>query len=343
MPRASACSPEEWAWLEARYPSTPAAALLDAFEAEFGRRPNKGTVCAHMADRGILRQGLGRIEWDDEMDAFLREAVPGRSAREAADAFERRFGIRLTRAQLKGAKARLGVKSGVNPGRFEPGREPRSKGVSWDEQGIPPESRERMRAGQFKPGVLPRSGADIPIGAERTDRDGYVMVKTAWRPSRRHANDNWTAKHRLVWERANGRAVPEGFLVAFADRDVRNFDPANLVAVPKGLWSIVQRKDIPYWDAESLAAALNVARLHAAANAAMKRPRPCRLCGRGFAPRFAGQRTCDACLGREAPPPSGMPEACQKNAPAETVAGTGYPQMAGGNEGSRGRSGHENK
>lgn len=28
------------------------------------------------------------------------------------------------------------------------------------------------------------------------------------------------------------------------------------------------------------------------------RPRACRRCGAEFAPRFKGQRTCDACLGR---------------------------------------------
>ena len=140
MPRASVCSPEEWEWLEARYPSTPASALLDAFEAEFGHRLCKGTVCDHMAGRGIFRQGLSRIEWDAEKDAFMRETVPGRSSREIADAFEHRFGTRLTRGQIMGAKARLGLRSGVNGGRFEPGRESRNKGVSRDEQGIPPES-----------------------------------------------------------------------------------------------------------------------------------------------------------------------------------------------------------
>lgn len=129
--------------------------------------------------------------------------------------------------------------------------------------------------------------------------DGYVEVKVAERPSRADCNDNFRAKHHLAWEEANGRPVPEGHAVVFADGDRRNFDPANLVAVPRGLLSTINREGIAYADAETLRAAMDVARARSAVYAARRRPRPCRACGGVFEPRYPGQRTCDGCLGRE--------------------------------------------
>lgn len=112
-------------------------------------------------------------------------------------------------------------------------------------------------------------------------------------------NCNYRMKHHVAWEEANGRPVPPGAQIVFADGDKRNFAPANLVAVPRELWAVIARKGIPFWDAESLGAAQNVARLVLAKARAERRPRPCGRCGREFEPRFKHQRTCDACLGRE--------------------------------------------
>lgn len=303
----SVCAPAEWAWLEARYPSMPMAELLDAFEAEFGHRPKASTVCSHMSDRGIHRP-TRRLEWTDEKKGFFREAVPGRSEGEIRAAFAERFGVVLTKGQIKSAKRALGVRSGTHGGRFEKGRAPRNKGMTWDEQGIPPETQERMRATCFKRGEVRgrQDGWIKPIGAERVDKGGYVMVKV--RDSRESGpqpqgpgsfNCNYRMKHHVAWEEANGRPVPPSAQIVFADGDKRNFDPANLVAVPRELWAVIIRRGIPYWDADSLEAAQNVARLARARSAAGMRPRACKRCGREFAPRFKRQRTCDACLGRE--------------------------------------------
>lgn len=303
----SVCSPAEWAWLEERYPSTPSRRLLDAFEAEFGRRPSAGTVYAHMSDKGI-RSAVRRLEWTDEQRAFFREVVPGHTEAEISAAFAERFGTPLTEGQIGAAKTRLGVRSGTHGGRFEKGNAPHNKGRTWDEQGIPAESQERMRATCFKPGHVPDrpDGWVKPVGFERVSKDGYVEVKV--RDSRESGpqpqvpgsfNCNYRMKHHVEWERANGRPVPPSTMIVFADGDTRNFDPGNLVAVPRDLWAVISRRGIPYWDAESLAAAQNVARLVRAKAAAQMRPRECKRCGQGFAPRFKRQRTCDACLGRE--------------------------------------------
>lgn len=293
---------EEAAWLAERYPTMPNGELLDAFEREFGWRTTCASLASWASDAG-LRKATPRVDWEGhpEYEEFLRGYIPGHQEREIADAFEREFGIRLTRAQIKNAKTRLGVRSGTHGGCFGPGHVPANKDRTWDEMGISEESRERMRAGQFRPGQLPHNARDLPVGSERVNRDGYVEVKVAERPSGRGpAHDNWRPKAHIVWERANGRALRPGEVVVFADGDRSNLDPGNLVAMTRAEHNVIVTRGIPYADRETCETAIGIARLKMAASRASMRPRRCRRCGREFAPRYERQRTCDACLGRGA-------------------------------------------
>lgn len=290
-------TPEEAAWLAERYPSTPNAELLEAFRAEFGWAPSAASLASWAHDRGIAKD-TGAVRWREhpEYDEFLGAAIPGRSEREIAAAFEAEFGIRLTRSRVRNAKARLGVRSGTAGGRFEKGHAPANKGRTWDEMGIPEESRERMRATQFKRGGLPWT--TLPVGAERVTKDGYIEVHVAQR-RRERANDQWVLKHRLVWEEANGRRLRPGEVVLFADGDKSNLDPENLVAVTQAENIGLYRIGRPYADRETLMGALEIVRLNAAISRAEMRPRRCSACGEEFRPRFKRQRRCDRCLGRE--------------------------------------------
>lgn len=289
---------EEAAWLAERYPTTPNGDLLDAFERRFGWRMTSSSLASWASDAG-LRKSSRHVSWREhpEYDEFLRETVPGRIESEIADAFEREFGIRLTSSQVGNAKARLGVRSGTVGGRFEPGNVPANKGRTWDEMGIPEDKRERMRSGQFKPGNLPWTTREV--GEERVTKDGYVEVHVAQR-RREKANDQWVLKQRLVWQEANGRRLRPDEMVVFADGDRRNFDPGNLVAMTMAEHAVIIRSGIAYADRETCETAIGIARLKMAASRASMRPRRCRRCGREFAPRYERQRTCDACLGREA-------------------------------------------
>jgi hypothetical protein len=293
----SVCTAEEWAWLEERYPTTPLCDLLYVFEAKFGHRPNKGTVTAHMSERGIKRD-LKRIEWSAEMDEYFASIVPGRTESEIRELFSERFGIVLAEYQIANQKKKLGVKSGTKGGCFKKGNVPHNKGKSWDEQGISAEAQARSRATCFKRGNIPHNAIGKDIGYERVNRDGYIEVKVK-DGLQGEANDNFRRKHHVVWEEANGTPVPKHTTIVFADRDKRNFDPRNLVAVPRTLWVRINQLNIPYWDRESLELAMVRARLASMRSAAEKRKRPCRKCGCDFAPRYSKQKTCDVCLGRE--------------------------------------------
>lgn len=293
-------TPEEAAWLAERYPTTPNAELLDAFRAEFGWAPSTASLVSWASDAGIGKARRA-VRWSGhpEYGEFLRSAIPGRTEREIADAFEREFGIRLTRAQVKNAKARLGARSGTHGGRFEPGHAPANKGRTWDEMGIPEESRERMRATQFKPRQIPHNARDLPIGSERLDRNGYIEVKVREHSPVPCSNKCWVMKHRLVWEEANGRRLKPGEVVLFCDGDRTNLDPENLVAVTQAENIGLHRIGRPYADRETLMDALKIVRLQSEIAKAEMRPRRCRACGEEFAPRFKRQRRCDRCLGRE--------------------------------------------
>lgn len=273
---------EEIDWLLAHYGDSPTVAeTADAFEAEFGWSPSHGSLASWASANGATKDAArGTLRWTDGMRSFFREAVPGRSEAEIADLFEAEFGIRLRRPQVRSAKAALGIGSGTHGGRFRPGHVPANKGRSWDDLGISEDAMERMRSTQFKPGSMPWNGASIPLGAERTGRDGYTWVKVAERKrDPASAHDNWVPKHRIVWEEANGRPVPDGCIVVFLDGDRSNFDPGNLAIETRAEHAVIARNGIAYRDAATHEAARAIARLKSAAHRKAKQPRTGRRAG----------------------------------------------------------------
>lgn len=150
----------------------------------------------------------------------------------------------------------------------------------------------------------------LPVGTEKM-RNGYVEVKVSMWPTVPQSKDNWVQKHRLVYERENG-PVPEGSVVMFADRDTMNFDPGNLVCVPRGLVARVNARQADWHDRESLLSVMASERLATAIlDAKRALPRTCAVCGREFtlsdAQRYVDVRTCPECVaaGFKAPPRTG--------------------------------------
>lgn len=134
----------------------------------------------------------------------------------------------------------------------------------------------------------PRRIESVPIGTERVSR-GHVYVKVAMAATVPMSKDNWRPKSHLAWERAHGEPLPEGCVVMHGDRDVLNFDPANLVAVPRAYVARVNSPGGPPWsDGPALEARLAYERLRSGIQAAeARRERPCGVCGRLFAPSAA--------------------------------------------------------
>ena len=288
-------TPEEVAWLLENAPLHRQDETLRLFAERFGWAPSKASLASWMCGRGI-KPPNSPMRWSADMDAYFREIVPGRSEVEIAELFEARFGVVLAPGKIGNRKTRLGIRSGTAGGRFEPGHVPANKGRTWDEIGIPPEAQERSRSTCFKAGDEPPNGRKVPVGTERVSKDGYVEVKVKRFSDRPCANKCWRLKHRVVWEKANGRPVPPSSMIVFADRDNRNFDPANLVCVTRAEWATICKLGLAYRDRESLEAAMLTARLVQKIRSRELSERRCRSCGEAFEPANPNQRRCRACI-----------------------------------------------
>ena len=217
--------------------------------------------------RGLPDRAARRVRWsaEPEMWRWMDEHDQGQAAAELSRGFEGRFGFPLSRSQVQ----------------------------TW-----------RSEAGRTtRPGRRGGGHAVRPVGYEREDKDGYLLVKVAEKPTRPQSKDNWRLKQVHVWEQAHGQ-LPDGHVVMFADHDTRNFAPENLVAVPLRCVAIVNNMGPgAYHDAESLNACLARAELAIGIHdAEMRLPRRCGVCGREFVPeeRYRdtrpGVQTCPDCL-----------------------------------------------
>lgn len=122
-----------------------------------------------------------------------------------------------------------------------------------------------------------------PVGAEYVGKDGVIMVKAAEWPTKPGSKDNWVPKQRWVYEQANGVKLPAGnqVIVIFCDHDKRNFDPDNLLAVPRRY--IARMNSIGEWhDRETAEAVLAAAMVDVKSRDVEQRALTCTRCGRTF-------------------------------------------------------------
>ena len=277
-------TPEEDALLRELYPKMGNAEASRLFaESGFDRSP--GSLCSRAKKLGVgkdesagYRKPMPRRFWTEEMDAWFVAFVPGHTEPEISAECERVFGFPLNEGQIGNAKFRLGVKSGTHGGQFKKGSIPPNKGKTWDEMGYTPELRERMRATQFKKGGVPHNAYHRLLD-EKTDEYGewvYVRPRNATK-----SVDFWISKQRFVWMQANGRDWPEGCRAVFADHDNTNYDPENIVPVPKDIYPIVQgavRNQMEWHDRETLELAIVSARVTQARARLVKRMREKKRC-----------------------------------------------------------------
>lgn len=270
-------TPDETAWLEANYHAGTINDTLDSFERAFGWRPSKQGVFVKANRMGLHKDRHGHerrvpaqrtMRWSSpefaEMEAWMLEHDTGESVFGTIEAFEAEFGIRLNRSQVSGFRASHGTSKRVSHGGGKPA---------------------------------------LPIGTEREGKDGRIMVKTRMYPKVPSSKDNWRFKHHLVYERAHGW-IPHGHVVMFADGDIRNFDPANLVAVPRKYIGMLNNPELPEWhDAATLKAVIAWLDLHVATiDAVHRQRRRCRVCGEWFVERDDQRgrprpvQTCPRCL-----------------------------------------------
>ena len=188
------------------------------------------------------------IKWTDEEKEYLKEITPGRHYKEILELMNERFDRPFRMEQIKGAIARYKLHTGFT-GRFEKGNIPFNKG----KKGECPKECERT---WFKKGETPINHR--PVGSERVDVDGYILVKVE-EPS------VWRLKHRVVWEKVNG-PIPKNHVVIFLDGDKSNVNIDNLALVSRSELLIVNQRKLLKSNAELSKVGVNIAKVQSKIN-----------------------------------------------------------------------------
>jgi len=184
-----------------------------------------------------------------EEHEFLRSFIPGHTYKEIAAAYNKRFTEPITESRVKGYMANHKINNGLT-GRFRKGHVPVNKG----KKGVYAKGCEKT---WFKDGHMPHNTK--PLGYERITRDGYIEVKVKMRPSHPNCNDNFKAKHRLIWEEVNG-PIPEGYKLTFLDGNKQNFDIDNLTLITNAEHLELTRKGLRKEDAKLTESGVLIAR-----------------------------------------------------------------------------------
>lgn len=181
-------------------------------------------------------------KYTEEQYQFLKDNAKDKGNKELTEIFNKEFNLSMTVAQIKGAKARKKINSGLN-GRFIKGQKPWNKG----KKGYMGSNRT-----SFKKGNIPANY--MPVGSERVNGDDYVDIKIA-------DPNIWKGKHILVWEEQHG-TVPEGHAIIFGDRNNRNFDIDNLICVTRAELLKMNQHRLIQEDAELTKIGVKIADLH---------------------------------------------------------------------------------
>lgn len=185
--------------------------------------------------------------WTEEQKEFLRTQYPSHSRKELLDLFNRHFNVNVQMNQLKACLKNHGIKSG-RTGCFEKGHQPFNKGL----KGVTFGGVET----QFKKGQRPKNYK--PVGSERVDRDGYVLMKVSdtgeW-------HQRWRHKHKVVWEEANG-PIPKGHVLIFLDRDKQNITLENLQLITQAQLARMNQNKLFQKDPELTKAAVIIASIY---------------------------------------------------------------------------------
>lgn len=161
------------------------------------------------------------IKWskEPEMVKFLIEYIPGHQESEIRSAFQERFGITLTEAQIGNFKHKYGVKSGTHGGRFEKGQPAFNKGKK-----MTPEQYKRCSGTMFRKGHSPQNHREV--GSERINVDGYIEIKV-------EEPNKWRLKQRVMYEKYHNVKLTRDKAIIFLDGNKLNLAEDNLFCLTR--------------------------------------------------------------------------------------------------------------
>lgn len=151
-----------------------------------------------------------------DVASFIRENCRGTGHQQMADMIAERFGVHMTKGQIKAYYANHKLSSGLT-GYFEKGQEAFNKGKTWDEF-MSPDAQRRCMATSYKKSHVPDSHRNV--GDTRVNADGYRYIKVG-------EPNHWMAYHKYVYKREKGE-IPDGYILTFIDGNPLNCDIDNL-------------------------------------------------------------------------------------------------------------------
>lgn len=208
--------------------------LAQLFNAHFGcdiKSDTIGTVCRAHGMRNELHLHGRKVSrpYSEEQIQFLRDNIMGRSYKELTEMFNRMFGTSIIVKNLGDVCSYHGLSNGLKGG-YKPGH---------------------------KTNVGRKCSNAKPDGAERIDALGYRKVKQ---------NGVWKHKHVAIWEEANGKPVPDGSYIMFADGNRDNMCPDNLFCVTPNQLLIWAKRGLKGETSELAAFGVTIAGLFAKIN-----------------------------------------------------------------------------
>lgn len=194
------------------------------------------------------------IKWkqNPDMVAYMVEIIPGHEEGEIRAMFLEKFGIVLTKMQIKNFKINYHISSGTHGGRFPKGHIPQNKGKKMS-----PEVYEKSKRTMFHKGHTPVNHR--PVGSERINVDGYTEIKVA-EPSK------WRLKQRVIYEEHYGVELTKDDAIVFLDGNKQNFDIDNLFRLSRAALVRYNQDGFYSNNSEQSRAAAQVATLKATIN-----------------------------------------------------------------------------
>lgn len=158
-------------------------------------------------------------KWTKSQLDYLYNDTKGLTAREIQEHLNKTYNLNLTLHQIRGKLERCNIKPRGNQKGVKLGTPSKLKGRKKEYVS------EKQKATMFKKGCYLNG---LPVGAERTNKDGYTYIKVA-HPS------TWKLKAKVIWERHHQKEVPEGYQIVYLDRNRQNLDINNLDIAEKGV------------------------------------------------------------------------------------------------------------
>lgn len=224
-------------WLAKHHNTVKLEDLVKMFNETFNTDYTKSAIW-HKIDRAKnikynrTREYVPRLNWTKELVTYLKENYDHYSYNDLSNIMNKKFNIKTTTSSIEHKVYRLGLKKS-------------EKGIA--------KSRDNKTISKFwfKKGHIPWHKKQL--GYERVQPGGWTWVKVA-------EPDVFEAKHRVVWEKANG-PIPKDKCIIFLDGNRGNFNLDNLKLINRSELVILNKMGLERHDAEITKTSLHIVRL----------------------------------------------------------------------------------